>query len=58
MAKHTQKFGRQQSTNCLTVFDHFVGLVFKGLISENLLYSLNFETVFMNFPPNSSVIMT
>ena len=39
MAKHAQKFGRQQPTNCLTVFDHFVGLVLKGLISENQLYS-------------------
>ena len=37
MVKHTQKFGRQQPTNCLTVFNHFVGLVLKGLISENQL---------------------
>ena len=26
MAKHTQTIRRQQSTNCLSVFDHFVGL--------------------------------
>ena len=31
MAKHTQTICRQQPTNCLTVFDHFVGLAFKGL---------------------------
>ena len=31
MVKHAQKIGRQQPTNCLSVFDHFVGLVLKGL---------------------------
>ena len=34
MAKHTQKIFRQNLTNSLSVFDHFVGLAFKGLISE------------------------
>ena len=29
MVKHTQTISRQQSTNCLSVFDHFVGLVVK-----------------------------
>ena len=33
MIKHTQTIHGQQSTNCLSVFDHFVGLVFKGSIS-------------------------
>ena len=28
---NTQKIRRQQPTNYLSVFDHFVGLVFKGL---------------------------
>ena len=32
MVKHTQKILRQQPTNCLRVFNHFVGLVVKGLI--------------------------
>ena len=31
MVKHTQTIRRQQFINCLTVFDHFVGLVLKGL---------------------------
>ena len=29
MVKHTQTIRRQQSTNCLSVFDHFMGLVVK-----------------------------
>ena len=31
MVKHTQTFLRQQPTNSLSVFDHFVGLELKGL---------------------------
>ena len=31
MVKNTQTIRRQKSTNCLSVFDHFVGLVVKGL---------------------------
>ena len=31
MVKHTQTIRRQQPTNCLSVFDHFVGLAVKGL---------------------------
>ena len=27
MVKHTQTISRQNPTNCLSVFDHFVGLV-------------------------------
>ena len=33
MVKHTQTIRRQQPTNYLSVFDHFVGLVLKGLKS-------------------------
>ena len=29
--KHTQTICCQKPTNCLSVFDHFVGLAFKGL---------------------------
>ena len=29
MVKHTQAIRRQQPTNCLSVFDHFVGLAVK-----------------------------
>ena len=31
MVKHTQTIRRQQPTNCLSMFDHFVGLAVKGL---------------------------
>ena len=32
MVKQTQTIRRQQPKNCLSVFDHFVGLAFKGSI--------------------------
>ena len=35
MVKHTQTICRQKLTNCLSVFDHFVGLVFEGLLLVN-----------------------
>ena len=31
MLKHTQTIRRQKPTNCLSVFEHFLGLVLKGL---------------------------
>ena len=31
MVKHAKTSRRQQPTNCLSVFDHFVGLALKGL---------------------------
>ena len=31
MVKHTQTIRRLLPTDCLSVFDHFVGLPFKGL---------------------------
>ena len=31
MVKHTHKIRQQQSTNCLSVFDHFMGLALKRL---------------------------
>ena len=36
MVKHTQTIRRQQPTNCLSAFDHFWGLVLKGLTQENM----------------------
>ena len=33
MVKHTQTIRQLLSTNCLGVFDHSVGLAFKGLVS-------------------------
>ena len=32
MVKHTQTIRREKPTNCLSVFDHFVGLAPKGLM--------------------------
>ena len=31
MVKHSQTIRRQNPTNCLSVFDYFVGLALKGL---------------------------
>ena len=33
MVKHTQTIGRLSQTNCFSVFDYFVGLALKGLMS-------------------------
>ena len=33
MVKHTQTIRRQETTNYLSVFDHFLGLAIKGLTS-------------------------
>ena len=38
MIKHTEKIRLQKPTNCLNVFDHFVGLVPKGLIFTPTLH--------------------
>ena len=40
MAKHTQTIRRQQSINCLSVSDHFVGLAL-----TRLMYRLIFELI-------------
>ena len=37
MVKHTQTIRRLLVTNCLSMFDQFVGLTLKGLISEEKL---------------------
>ena len=34
MVKRTQTICRQEPTNCLSVFDHFVGLALKGVIGS------------------------
>ena len=36
MVKHTQTIRRLLPTNCLSVFDHFVGLALKGLIQQTI----------------------
>ena len=38
MVKHTQKISPQKLTNCLSVFDHFVGLALKGLTEYDLTH--------------------
>ena len=40
MVKDTQRIRRPLSTNCLSVFDHFVGLAFKSLAIEKQNYQL------------------
>ena len=35
MIKHTETILRQQPSNCLSVFDHFVGLALEGLTYIN-----------------------
>ena len=39
MAKHTQTIRQLLPTNCLSVFDHFVGLALKELMSQKNLFS-------------------
>ena len=36
MVKHTEAIRWTLSTNCLSVFDHFVGLALKGLMISKL----------------------
>ena len=54
MVKHTQTIRQQQTTNCLSVFDHFVGLVLKRLkkayFSSLYSFTLNWfkKSAFLN----------
>ena len=41
MVKHTQTIRRKKPTNCLSVFDHFVGLVLKGLRCSDKAWWVN-----------------
>ena len=49
MVKHTQTIRREQATNCLSVFDHFVGVAVKGLSNryETSYYFLKSDVVKM-----------
>ena len=38
MAKHTQRIRQLLPTNCLSVLDHFVGLVLEGVILLHLYF--------------------
>ena len=42
MVKHTRTIRRLLATNCLGVFDHFVGLVLKGLMIFFLVDAVDF----------------
>ena len=42
IVKHTQRIRRLLLTNCLNVFDHFVGLALNGL--TNFLHIINKQT--------------
>ena len=44
MVKHTQTVHPQQPTNCLSVFDHFVGLALEGLIIHAVAYLGPYQT--------------
>ena len=41
LVKHAQKLRRQQPTNCLSLFNHFVELALKGLKIEIRPYHEN-----------------
>ena len=54
MAKHAQTIRRQQSTNFLSVFDHFVGLALKGLRKAFRLLSVMAETNQLTSTPTNT----
>ena len=47
MVKHTQRIRRLLLTNCLNVFDHFVGLALNGL--TNVLHIINKQHATIKF---------
>ena len=42
MVKHSQQFVGKLPTNCLSVFDYFLGLALKGLIQQYAKVKINF----------------
>ena len=55
MVKHTQTIPRQQPTNCLNVFDHFVRLVLKGL--TRCVTGLKWDNFEETILPNSVILL-
>ena len=49
MVKHTLITRRLLPTNCLSVFDHFVGVALKGLILQPLVSTKNGKTSVFGF---------
>ena len=45
MVKDAQKICRQQLTNCLSVFEQFVGFELKGLIKNTNLRNMDSRTL-------------
>ena len=56
MVKHTQTIRRQQSTNCLSMFDNFMRLALKGLVSINQSDYLEFIIVMISIAHNAQDI--
>ena len=52
MVKHTQKIRWQIAENCLSVFDHFVGLALKGLKGYALSKKHKIEGLLKVIPNN------
>ena len=44
MVKHTETIRRLLPKNCLSVFDHFVGLALKGLSKNNQNFRVSVKT--------------
>ena len=49
MVKHTQTVCRQKPTNCLSVFDHLVGLALQGLTIEIFKIKLRVKQIIAIF---------
>ena len=51
IVRHTQRIRRHQPTIFLSVFDHFVGLALKGLLSNIAFIIAFFFRIFLLLPP-------
>ena len=58
MVKHTQTICWQKSTNCLSVFDHFVKLPLKGLIIFAQMFIIDLRLSFEYTPTLPALIRT
>ena len=58
MVKYTQTVRREQPTNCLSVFDHFVKLAFKGLMGPQYYFYFMFTQRFMHIQMFARLCLT
>ena len=65
MIQHTQTIRQQQPTNCLSVFDHFVGLALKELtkvkkhfLNNELMCLVHYISRVKYFPENNFQILS